>query len=140
MAPRTSLREPNPTAGPLGTSMRVTALANVVSLRSGFGTCRRCQRGVGGTMVLTHTPQLHLCWFTFSLTFCSETKRSNDGVGRNSQGEILLGRFGWFLVLFAEQAFHLRCRGWKTKVVDPQSQTPSWLISGPSSISASSYR
>ena len=55
---------------------------------------------------------------------CSETKWPNDGVGRNSQSDTLLGRFGWFLGLFAEQAFHLRCRGLeKTKVVDPQSQT-----------------
>ena len=55
---------------------------------------------------------------------CSETNRPTDGVGRNSQSDILLGRFGWFLGLFAEQAFHLRRRGWeKTKVVDPQSQT-----------------
>ena len=64
--------------------------------------------------------------FGVDVEFRSETKRPNDGVGRNSQGEILLRRSGWFLGLFAEQAFHLRCRGLKkTKVVDPQSQTPT---------------
>ena len=62
--------------------------------------------------------------FGVDVEFRSETKRPNDGVGSNSRSEILLGRFGWFLGLFAEQAFHLRCRGSeKTKVVDPQSQT-----------------
>ena len=52
-----------------------------------------------------------------------ETERPGGDVGRNSQSDILLGRFGWFLDLFAEEAFHLRCRGWeKTEVVDPQSK------------------
>ena len=62
--------------------------------------------------------------FRVDVEFHSKAKRPSDGVGSNSQGEILLGRFGWLLGLFDEEAFHLRCRGWeKTRVVDPQSQT-----------------
>ena len=70
-------------------------------------------------------PDLERITFGVDLELCGG--RPNGDFGRNSRSDSLLGRFGRFLVLFAEQTFrqfHLCRWGWEeTKVADPRSQT-----------------